>query len=218
MKENSINTHRKSLDMIEKISLGVFSVQETLLSIVFLVEALRVLKATKSAGPEICSRNRVKWLVVANVVLIAITITTSVLGHLAPWGIWASFKGFGYSVKLKIELSVFKNLKTTRSTIIHDTAGMHITDNSNLTAGQRMSSWYENFAWPQRLSLQKLRPEEMAKGKQTERSSVDTARKRADKGDISSVHEGPLGDRDRDGLSSLHVRYFSEVALPPGGV
>jgi len=50
-------------------------------------------------------------LFLANIAIIAIDVTTVTLEFLALWGVWCSFKGFGYSVKLKIEFAILNQLR-----------------------------------------------------------------------------------------------------------
>jgi hypothetical protein len=57
------------------------------------------------------NRRRIQKLFLANVAIICIDITTVTLELLAIFGVWCSFKGFGYTVKLKIEFAILNQLR-----------------------------------------------------------------------------------------------------------
>jgi hypothetical protein len=95
---------------MERISISVFTFQELLISIVYLKETLRILH-TGELIHKATTRRRIQLLFLANIALIAIDTTTVTLEFLALWGIWCSFKGFGYSTKLKIEFAILKQLR-----------------------------------------------------------------------------------------------------------
>jgi hypothetical protein len=198
VKHNNMDVHRKSLDMIEKISIAIFSAQEILLSIIYLARATRILKVKPSVIPG-GSRDRVKWLGLANIVLISITIAVIALEFLVPWILWSSFKGFGYSLKLKIELAVLKDLKAAA---IDWTGTMEIprTNISNPAIRPSISSWYANFAWPKRSLSLRTRTGGISKDGQTEKIAAD-------------VHEGPFGDMELNGLDSSQARCFRDVEI-----
>jgi hypothetical protein len=95
---------------MERISISVFTFQELLISFVYLKETLRILH-TGELIHKATTRRRIQLLFLANIALIAIDTTTVTLEFLALWGIWCSFKGFGYSIKLKIEFAILKQLR-----------------------------------------------------------------------------------------------------------
>lgn len=190
--------------MVERISLALFSVQETALSAVFIVCGSRILHTSQSAGRETCDRTRVKRLILANISIIAITIVSITLESLVSWGIWASFKGLGYSLKLKIEFAVFKNMKV--AIMNEDIAEMQRVGTTNSATVQPVSPWYSSFSWPQRSSHARSRFGEINKGKRSDHMAIDQRGVR--NGHSASVQEGPLGDK-------LETRCFSEVMLTP---
>jgi hypothetical protein len=54
-----------------------------------------------------------KELIVANIFIIFLDVTLLCLEYLALWGIWCSFKGMAYSIKVKIEFSILNQLKNS---------------------------------------------------------------------------------------------------------
>jgi hypothetical protein len=95
---------------MEKIAISVFTVQELIISGVYLSETVRILQVNELVQKK-SNRRRIQMLFLANVAIIAIDVTTVTLEFLALWGVWCSFKGFGYSVKLKIEFAILNQLR-----------------------------------------------------------------------------------------------------------
>jgi hypothetical protein len=60
-------------------------------------------------------------LFLANIVIIAMDVITLTLEFSALWGVWCSFKGFGYSVKLKVEFAILNQLRDS----VKSTTGSH---------------------------------------------------------------------------------------------
>jgi hypothetical protein len=200
--------------MLEKISLSIFSSLEILLAAIYLAWAIRILKITRTIGAETCERSHLKWLLLASIALITVTVITMALEFLVSWGVRASLVGLMYSLKLKIELAAFKHLESAApdSAIIF---GIERTGGPTTSMRQSISTRYSNFAWPPRLSLAKPRPEEMKKGKEAQRVPADGQTKRCDEENVASRHEGHFGDRERNSPNDFQIRYFSEVALEP---
>jgi hypothetical protein len=200
--------------MLEKISLSIFSSLEILLVAIYLAWTIRILKATRTIDAETCKRSHLKWLFLASIALITLTVITMVLEFLVSWGVRASLVGLMYSLKLKIELAAFKHLESAApdSAII---VGVRRTDGPIASMRQSVSTRYTSFAWSPPLSLARPRPEKMAKGKQVQGVPADGQAERVDEENVASVHEGTFGDKERDGPNDFRVRYFSEVALEP---
>lgn len=92
----------------------VFSIQEFIISTVYMVETGKLLKTGEifqNHNNKRNSRRIMKQLFVANIVLILIDILLLLLEFLALWGVWCSFKGMGYSIKLKIEFWILSQLR-----------------------------------------------------------------------------------------------------------
>lgn len=100
----------KPFKILEKISVAVFTLQELIISSIYLYETVRVLRV----GEKILKKNnrrRFELLFLTNVAIIAIDVCLVTLEFLALWGIWCSFKGFAYSLKLKIEFTILNQLR-----------------------------------------------------------------------------------------------------------
>ncbi|KAF2790720.1 hypothetical protein K505DRAFT_364466 [Melanomma pulvis-pyrius CBS 109.77] len=110
IKNGAIDPTYKPFEIMEKIAIAVFTVQELIISGVYLSETVRILKVGELVQKK-SNRRRIQMLFLANVAIIAIDVTTVTLEFLALWGVWCSFKGFGYSVKLKIEFAILNQLR-----------------------------------------------------------------------------------------------------------
>jgi hypothetical protein len=95
---------------MEKISLVILTSQEIIISLVYLFAAVRILRIGESIQRK-GNRRRTKLLFLANVLIICVDICTVTLEFMALWGVWCSFKGFGYSVKLKVEFAILNQLR-----------------------------------------------------------------------------------------------------------
>ncbi len=105
---------------MEKISVAILTTQEIIISLVYLAASIRILH-TGQALDRKGNRHRIKLLLLSNMVIIALDVCVITLEFLALWGIWCSFKGFGYSVKLKVEFAILNQLRdSVRGTLEHD--------------------------------------------------------------------------------------------------
>jgi len=110
IKNNQLNPKFKPFDITEKIAISVFTIQELIISSVYLWESVRILRVGELVQKE-SNRRRIQRLFLANVVIIAMDVITLTLEFSALWGVWCSFKGFGYSVKLKVEFAILNQLR-----------------------------------------------------------------------------------------------------------
>jgi hypothetical protein len=116
---------------MEKVAIAIFTAQELIISGVYLYETVRILQVGEMVQKK-SNRRRIQMLFLANVAIIAVDICTVTLEFLALWGIWCSFKGFGYSVKLKIEFAILNQLResvkssTGASSYEHDSRGISL--------------------------------------------------------------------------------------------
>jgi hypothetical protein len=194
--------------MLEKVSLSIFSSLEILLAAIYIAWTVRILKATRTIDAETCKRSHLKWLFLASIALIILTVITMVLEFLVSWGIRASLVGLMYSLKLKIELAAFKHLESAApdSAIV---LGVRHKDGPIVSMRQSISTRYNGFAFA------RPRPEKMAKGKQAQRVPADGQAERVDEENIASVHEGTFGVTERNSLNDFRIMNFSEAALKP---
>ncbi|KAF2105466.1 hypothetical protein BDV96DRAFT_451516, partial [Lophiotrema nucula] len=108
-KTNQLNPLYKPFDIMEKISIAVFTTQELIISSVYLFETVRILRVGEMVQKK-SNRRRIQMLFLANIAIVAVDIITISLEMSSLWGVWCSFKGFGYSVKLKIEFAILNQL------------------------------------------------------------------------------------------------------------
>jgi hypothetical protein len=110
IKNNQLNPKFKPFDITEKIAISVFTAQELIISSVYLWESVRILRVGEMVQKK-SNRRRIQKLFLANIVIIAMDVITLTLEFSALWGVWCSFKGFGYSVKLKVEFAILNQLR-----------------------------------------------------------------------------------------------------------
>lgn len=110
IKNNQLNPHYKPFDIAEKICISVFTAQELIISSVYLWESVRILRVGELVQKK-SNRRRIQKLFLANVIIVAMDVITLTLEFSALWGVWCSFKGFGYSVKLKVEFAILNQLR-----------------------------------------------------------------------------------------------------------
>jgi hypothetical protein len=97
---------------MEKVSIAVFTAQELIISGVYLVSAIRILRVGESLQRK-GVRRRIWMLILATIAIICIDICVVTLEFMFFFGIWGQVKGFGYSVKLKIEFAILNELRAS---------------------------------------------------------------------------------------------------------
>ncbi|KAF1950940.1 hypothetical protein CC80DRAFT_387577, partial [Byssothecium circinans] len=107
---NHLNPKYRPFELMEKISIAIFTGQELIISSVYLFETTRILRVGDLVQKK-SSRRCIQKLFLANIAIIALDVVTMSLEFSALWGVWCSFKGFGYSVKLKIEFAMLNQLR-----------------------------------------------------------------------------------------------------------
>src|SRR4051812_6232143 len=96
----------------QRTQVTVFFIQELILGAIYLFQTWRLLKSSQIFGQE-RARQVLKRLIYANTFIIFLDIGLLCVAHtgtLIP-GVWAPYKGFAYSVKLKIEFVILNQLK-----------------------------------------------------------------------------------------------------------
>jgi len=160
VKNNAIDPSYKPFEVMEKISVSNSTAQELIISMVYLLAATRILRVGESLQRK-GKRRRIWLLVAANVAIIAIDICTITLEFMALWGVWCSFKGFGYSVKLKIELAILNQLRD--SVKGNKTTGQsYDLENSYKLGGASAKTTGNTGRKPGRMSLKRQEFEQIA--------------------------------------------------------
>ena len=140
VKNNAIDPTYKPFEILEKVSVTILTTQELIISLVYLIAATRLLRIGKSVHRKGNDR-RIKMLFLANVAIICIDICTMTLEYMALWGIWCSFKGFGYSVKLKIEFAILNQLRdSVKSSEDGGSYDMHTLSSKGMRLSSRSRS------------------------------------------------------------------------------
>ena len=79
-----------------------------------------------------------KNLFLANIAILALDVCLLSLEFAALWGVWCTFKGFAYSIKLKIEFAILNQLReTVTKPIASSSAGTAPRHHSSLHSEQR---------------------------------------------------------------------------------
>jgi hypothetical protein len=169
VENNAIDHTNKPFEIMEKISVAIPTTQEVLISVVYLVAAVRSLRLGESVKRNGNCR-RVQLLFLANVVIICIDVCTITLEYLAFWGVWCSFKDFGYSVKLKVEFAILNQLRDSVKGPICESYDMQ---SSSKTGGLWLRNRAEQNAkspsQPSRLSMKRQTFEQIADLGRTEK-------------------------------------------------
>lgn len=99
----------KGYDNIERVQIAWFSAQETLISTIYIVETIRLLRIRPSVHGK--RRNVILYeLVVFNLVAISMDVSLTVLEYLNFYFIQVILKALVYSIKLKLEFAVLGKL------------------------------------------------------------------------------------------------------------
>lgn len=126
-------------NVMEKIQLTGFTVQEAIISCLYLTETYKLLRSSR--------RNRAqRWiqyqLITINVLIIVMDLTLLILEYSNEYATQICLKGAVYSIKLKLEFAVLGQLvdyiRNKNSNYRHDASGSAIVmDGTNLTGSKR---------------------------------------------------------------------------------
>jgi archaellum component FlaF (FlaF/FlaG flagellin family) len=124
---------------MEKIQMTYFSIQEVFISCVYLWEMRKVMRVILDGKAR-------KWmwqLVAMNIVLLILDVALLVMEYLNLYMIQTTFKGFLYSVKLKLEFAVLSQIvRVIQASNRSSTSAFAITldEESDGTSNKAMSS------------------------------------------------------------------------------
>jgi hypothetical protein len=114
VKNGQINPYYQPFNIMEKVSISIFTAQELIISAVYLISASHILRVGESLQRK-GVRRRIWMLILATITIICIDICVVTLEFMFFFGIWGQVKGFGYSVKLKIEFAILNELRASVS-------------------------------------------------------------------------------------------------------
>ena len=97
----------------EKVTLCTFFAQEVIISTIYMWEAMKVLRSTALVKERGGKYRRMRNLFLANIVILILDVCLLSMEFAALWGVWCTFKGFAYSVKVKIEFVILKQLRSS---------------------------------------------------------------------------------------------------------
>lgn len=95
--DGQIDPTYRPFEIMEKVAIFIFTAQEIIISGTYLYQTTRILRASEIMQKR-SNRRRIQMLFLANICIIAVDIVTISLELSALWGVWCSFKGFGYSL------------------------------------------------------------------------------------------------------------------------
>jgi hypothetical protein len=99
----------------EKVQVTVFFIQELIISILYIFQTLKILRPEGNIRGK-SSRRVMTHLIYVNVIIVVLDITILGLEYSGLYDIQTVYKGFVYSVKLKLEFSILNRLiELTRS-------------------------------------------------------------------------------------------------------
>lgn len=99
---------------MEKVEVSAFSVQEFIISGIYLYETRKILKTSREFAEQ--RSQRVMWrLIYINVAIILMDIAVLVLQYMDLYDVQVMFKDAVYSLKLKLEFVILNQLKDAAS-------------------------------------------------------------------------------------------------------
>lgn len=104
-----LDSTEKKFATSEKVTVALFTVQELIISSVYIYETVKILRVGEMMRQN--NRHRILQLLTANIAVMCLDVATVTLEYSALFGVWCSFKGFAYTVKLKIEFSILNQLR-----------------------------------------------------------------------------------------------------------
>ncbi|EKG09518.1 hypothetical protein MPH_13429 [Macrophomina phaseolina MS6] len=103
-------------NIIEKIQLTIFFLQETFISVLYIQHTVRMLRAFETlhqhdaSSPSIRTRSVLRSLIYVNLITTALDITLLAVEYSGQYLVQTGFKPAVYSVKLKLEFAVLNQL------------------------------------------------------------------------------------------------------------
>ncbi|KAL1966074.1 hypothetical protein VTN77DRAFT_4822 [Rasamsonia byssochlamydoides] len=105
---NPTPTFIKAYNIMEKIQMTGFTIQEGIISGLYVYETMKILRAASQQKRE--NRKIMQQLVGINVIIIIMDLTLLGLEYASEYAIQITFKGAVYSLKLKLEFAVLGKL------------------------------------------------------------------------------------------------------------
>ncbi|RDL32702.1 uncharacterized protein BP5553_09158 [Venustampulla echinocandica] len=96
--------------IIDKVGVVVFGIQEGIISAIYIFETRKLLKNNEMIW-RTNAKKVMRDLIIANIFIVIMDIIVLFLEFLGYWGVWCSFKGMAYSMKLKVEFNILNQLK-----------------------------------------------------------------------------------------------------------
>lgn len=96
------------------------------------------------------TKRLMRHLIIINMFMIALDITLLVLEFVTPMGIWGSFKGFSYSIKLKLEFHILNKLKESprpKITDCSESENLHSSELDNIRKAQWNGAVHKSNAY-----------------------------------------------------------------------
>lgn len=115
----------------ENIQVSMFAAQELVLSLVYIYETIKLARLHRELRLAWRSRRLMIHLIAVNVAIVLLDIPILVLEYCNLYAFQTAYKGFVYSIKLKLEFTVLNRLKemTTGRKDSSDTNGSSPSDN-----------------------------------------------------------------------------------------
>jgi hypothetical protein len=95
--------------VFEKVQVSMYFLQETVLSVLYIVETVRFLRATSITGYD-ANRKLMKHLLLMSALVCLLDLPTLALEYASLYHFQTSYKPLAYSVKLKLEFSILNKL------------------------------------------------------------------------------------------------------------
>ncbi|KAL7928783.1 hypothetical protein V8C35DRAFT_284954 [Trichoderma chlorosporum] len=96
--------------VMERIEVTVFFIQELIISSVYILATLKLMRTQQSLGISRYGRSLMKHLIIVNVIIIILDGTIIALEYANQWEYQTAYKTFAYSAKLKLEFTILNRL------------------------------------------------------------------------------------------------------------
>lgn len=114
----------------EKIQVTIFFLQEMIMSGIYILETIKLLRLTAITG-RVANRNMLKHLIAVSIVIALLDMPILVLEYAGFYDYQTAYKVAAYSTKLKLEFSILNRLVTLMQDRKRSHSGTARSDNTN---------------------------------------------------------------------------------------
>lgn len=148
---SNASTYATVYSVYEKIQVTLIFVQEVIISLIYVYETVKLTKVLSIMRDQASSRGLRNYLIAINIIIIILDIGILSLEYADQYLLQTAYKGFVYSVKLKLEFTILNRL-------VEMVTGNREANTSSTEPGPGSSSFGRSFATATDIDLQQPRP------------------------------------------------------------